>query len=93
MKRSYNQLLKLADDTDDDNDDLDYIKKYHEKHFKVYKQQKMPLIGGGGHHNVQQSSTIVLPGGGMSHGNQMMGQGAGMGNRGQPYQNGMVSGQ
>lgn len=52
LKKSYNQLLKLADDTEDDNDDLDSVKKYHEKNVKVFRQQKMPMIGGGGHHNV-----------------------------------------
>lgn len=52
LKKSYNQLLKLADESDEDKDDADNIKKYHEKSFKVFKQQKMPLIGGGGHHNV-----------------------------------------
>ena len=37
LKKSYNQLLKLADESDEDNEDIDYIKKYHEKHFKVFK--------------------------------------------------------
>ena len=62
LKKSYNQLLRLAAEAEEDGDDVDFLKKYHEKHFKVFKQQKMPLIGGGGHHNVSQSNTIVLPG-------------------------------
>ena len=39
LKNSYNQLLKLADENQDDGEDVDveYIKKYHEKHFKVFK--------------------------------------------------------
>ena len=38
LKKSYNQLLKLAEESDEENEDVDYIKKYHEKHFKVFKQ-------------------------------------------------------
>jgi hypothetical protein len=37
LKKSYNQLLKLADAEVDDNEDMDYLRKYHEKHFRNFK--------------------------------------------------------
>lgn len=48
---------------DSEDDDIEQLKKYHEKAFKVFKQQKMPLIGGGAHHG-----TNLTP----ANGNAMM---------------------
>jgi hypothetical protein len=48
--------------SNDENDEafhhnLEEEKRYHEKQFKVFKQQKMPMIGGG-HGNINSSSIV-----------------------------------
>ena len=44
------QLYDLLDEADERNggdEELKEVAKYHDKQYKIFKQQKMPMLGGG----------------------------------------------
>ena len=57
LKQTHKELLNLIDDSDDSSDidenkiqeEINNEKKYHEVQYKIFRQQKMPMIGGGAH--------------------------------------------
>lgn len=54
----YGELIELAENENEEN--LEEIKKFHEKNMKIFKQTRMPMIGGG--HSAAYTNAINNPG-------------------------------
>ena len=71
LSMNMNELLKLAEGVGESGEyeafgdagegNLEEFRKLQEKSYKLFKQQRMPLIGGGGHNNPGMGIGIAMP--------------------------------